>query len=99
MEVAKRFQTNENAVVEFYNKPGAMTASLVNMSSTGACLQWHYPEGDFLEKGALIKITIMLGSLKKSHYLTAEVVWNKRGRLGICFVKPSELMSKVIRRF
>lgn len=95
---AERYTTHEKAIVEFYSRPGTMTADVVNLSTSGACLEWHLDEHYNLQNGDLIRVTIQLSSLKKQHFLTAEVVWAHEGRIGVNFVKPNELTARLMAK-
>lgn len=94
----KRFSTNEKASIEIYGRTGRVHASVKNLSTTGACLMIDGPPSILLSKGDLIRITVTLGDLRKKHNLSAEVVWQKGAESGVCFIKPEDVLSKMMDR-
>ncbi len=94
----KRFLTNERGSVEVYGKSGRIQVQIKNLSSTGACLSLEGPTDVVLVKGDLIRLSVNLGTLRKRHNLSAEVVWQKGTDSGICFIKPEDVLSKMMDR-
>lgn len=95
--VTQRYVTNEKANIEVYGRRSNVDATLKNLSQTGACLTWAQ-EGVRLETGDLICITVVLGDLKKSHKVNAEVVWRREKETGINFIPKEALVEKFVTK-
>lgn len=93
----QRFETNEKASIEVYGRRSSVTATMKNLSQTGACLKWGQ-EGVRLETGDLICMTIELGDLKKSHKVNAEVVWRRDKETGVNFIGKDELVERFVTK-
>lgn len=93
----KRYPTKEHAQLEIYGRMGKIFCRLCNLSSSGAFLEIvssrHMPR-----QGDLVRISISLRQLKKTHTLDAEVVWCKGLGLGISFIKKEQLLGKLSTR-
>lgn len=89
--------TRERAYLEIFGRMGTLTAEMKNLSLTGAFLELI--QGDYIpQKGDLIRITIPLESLGRSHSVNAEVIWGKSLGFGICFLNREETMTKMLTR-
>jgi hypothetical protein len=94
---AKRFDTKEQAQFEIYGQTGTIEASLKNLSTTGAFLE--FSSGSYSpKKGDLLNLTIRLESLKKDHIVAAEVVWTNDAGIGICFVQRDEILERMMAK-
>ncbi len=94
---AKRFKTKETAQIEVYGHIGVLVASLKNLSQTGAFLE--VSSGDYVpQKGDLLNMTVQLGSLQRTHNVTAEVIWSKGLGLGICFINKDEVLERMMAK-
>ncbi|WP_415063282.1 PilZ domain-containing protein [Bdellovibrio sp.] len=94
---AKRFKTKETAQIEVYGHIGILVASLKNLSQTGAFLEVSL--GDYVpQKGDLLNMTVQLGSLQRTHNVTAEVIWSKGLGLGICFINKDEVLERMMAK-
>jgi hypothetical protein len=94
---AIRYTTKEKASVEIYGRSGNFIADLKNLSVTGACLEWAH--GDMsLQKGDLVRMTVVLRALNRRHNLNAEVVWIEGGKTGINFIKADEVLEKMMEK-
>lgn len=94
---ATRYLTKEKASVEIYGRNGNLIAQLKNLSVTGACLEWAQ-EGVKLEKGDLVRLTVNLKALNRSHNLNGEVVWRNGKKSGINFISSDDLLDKMMER-
>ncbi len=94
---ALRFPTKEKASVEIYGKAGKLFADLANISRTGACLE--YPIDDTpVRRGDLLRLTVELPNVGRRHFISAEVVWRTGKRTGVLFLKPEELLDRMVGR-
>lgn len=94
---APRYPTNEKAAVEIYGKTGTSLARLKNISRSGACIEWMQP--DFaVQPGDLVRMTVKLNALNKSHNLSAEVVWKDGNTSGITFLTSDQVFERIIER-
>lgn len=94
---AVRYQTKEKASLEIYGRSGNITGQLKNLSVTGACLEWSQEEVN-LEKGDLVRMTVVLMSLNRRHDVNAEVVWVDGKTTGLNFIKSDEVLEKMMER-
>lgn len=90
---ADRYITKEPSAIEVYGRNAMFDATLKNLSSTGACLEYSAGRGE-LEPGDLICITVFLSQLKKTHRLSAQVVWLNGNETGVNFLKSDELFAR-----
>ena len=49
-------------------------------------------------KGDLVRITILLRQINKTHIVDAEIVWSRGLGLGISFLKKTDLVEKLSGR-
>jgi hypothetical protein len=94
---ATRYATKEKASIEIYGRSGNFIAQLKNVSVTGACLEW-YQDDIPLEKGDLIRMTVVLRALNRRHNVNGEVVWNDGKMTGVNFIKSNEVIGKMMDR-
>ncbi len=94
---AERFPTSEIAHIEIYGRMGKALARLKNLSTTGAFLELQN-SGYVPKKGDLIRATVHLHQIGRSRVIDAEVIWTRGIGFGVCFVKKTELLSRMIHR-
>ncbi len=92
---ATRYATKEKAAIEVYGKEGNFIASLENISMTGACLTWAADQAP-LNKGDLVRMTVILKAVNRKHNLNAEVVWAEGKKTGVNFIKSAEILDKMM---
>jgi hypothetical protein len=93
----ERHQTQERAYLEIFGRMGTLIAELKNLSTTGAFLE--IIQGDYIpQKGDLIRVTVPLESLGRTHSVNAEVVWGKSLGVGVSFLNRQETMTKMLTR-
>lgn len=93
----KRFITKENAQLEIYGRPGKIYCRMTNLSQTGAFLE--IVNAKYTPKpGELLRMTILLRQVNKTHTLDAEIVWSKGLGLGVVFIKKDQLFEKLSSR-
>ena len=91
----ERHQTRERAYLEIYGRTGTLIAELKNLSSTGAFIE--ILQGDYIpRKGDLVRVTVPLETLGRTHSVNAEVIWGKSLGVGICFLNRQETMTKML---
>jgi hypothetical protein len=92
-----RYLTDEQAFLEIYGRMGTLTAQMKNLSSTGAFLE--VLKGDYIpQKGDLLRVTVPLDTVGRTHSVNAEVIWGKSMGVGICFLNRQETMTKMLSR-
>jgi hypothetical protein len=92
---SERHQTSERAYLEIYGRMGTLIAELKNLSSTGAFLE--ILQGDYIpRRGDLIRVTVPLETVGRTHSVNAEVIWGKSLGVGICFLNRQETMTKML---
>jgi hypothetical protein len=94
---AERYPTKEKAAIEIYGRTGALIATIKDLSKTGACLIWESTDTT-LNKGDLLRLTVVLRALRREHRLNAEVVWIEGKRTGVQFLNSRELLDKMLIR-
>jgi len=83
---AQRYNTKETAQIEVYGRNGKVFCKLGNLSESGAFLE--IVNSNYVPRsGDLIRITVLLRQLNKTHVVDAESVWARGLGLGICFLK------------
>jgi PilZ domain-containing protein len=93
----ERYMTQERAYLEIFGRMGTLIAEMKNLSLTGAFLE--IVQGDYIpQKGDLIRVTVPLETLGRTHSVNAEVVWGKSLGLGVCFLNRQETMTKMLSR-
>ncbi|PIS10413.1 MAG: PilZ domain-containing protein [Bdellovibrio sp. CG10_big_fil_rev_8_21_14_0_10_47_8] len=95
---AMRYPTKEKASIEIYGRSGNFIAHVSNLSVTGACLEWMQERDLSIEKGDLVRVTVVLKALNRRHNLNAEVVWKEGKKTGVSFIKSSEVLDKIMDR-
>ena len=91
----ERYMTQERAYLEIFGRMGTLIAEMKNLSLTGAFLE--IIQGDYIpQKGDIIRVTVPLESLGRTHSVNAEVVWGKSLGVGICFLNRQETMTKML---
>lgn len=95
--IAKRYKTQEKASIEVYGHSGILGARLRNLSETGAFLEFSH--GDYVpKKGDLLNLTVNLDTIKKTHNVSAEVVWSSGMGLGVCFINKDEVLERMMAK-
>lgn len=97
MKAAKRFATHETAHIEIYGNIGILKVVVKNLSATGAFLEVSH--GSFIpQKGDLLNMTIQLLSLRRTHNVSAEVVWSQNKGLGVCFINKEQVLERMMAK-
>jgi hypothetical protein len=94
---AQRFFTKEKASLEVYGKAGTIIASVKNLSLSGACLEWTQ-EDVGLQKGDVVRMTVFLKALNRRHNMSAEVVWRDGKKTGVNFIRPDQVLDKMVEK-
>ncbi len=94
---SKRFITKELAQIEVYGRMGKVFCKMSNLSQLGAFFE--IINSNYMPRsGDLVRVTVLLRQINKTHILDAEIVWCKGLGLGLNFLKKSELMKKLAGR-
>lgn len=92
--IAPRFLTTETAHIEVYGRLGKLVGNMKNISKTGAYLE--LTQGDYVPNlGDVLHMTVHLHSMRKTHNMDAEVVWNKGLTFGVQFVNKEQVLEKI----
>lgn len=94
---SQRYTTREKAVVEIYGKNGQVIVNVKNLSATGACLEWQHSDYE-LKQGDLIRMTVVLKTLGRKHYINAEVVWRDTNRSGVSFIPSNQVLDRLLEK-
>ena len=91
---ARRFSTQEMAQIEIYGKDGKLLTKMGNVSYTGAFFE--VISSNFVpQKEDLVRITVNLRSVNKTHVIDAEVVWSKGLGVGVQFLNRDQMNSRI----
>ena len=94
---AQRYNTKEMAQIEVYGRMGKVFCKLGNLSESGAFLE--IINSNYIPRsGDLIRITVMLRQLNKTHIVDGEIIWARGLGLGINFLKKKNLVEKLSGR-
>jgi len=94
---SKRHATREKANVEVYGHRGILSASMKNLSGTGAFLE--VKEGDYIPKqGDLVNVTVTLDRINRTHNVDAQVIWSKGMGMGVCFISKDEVLERMMAK-
>lgn len=94
-DTTERYLTQERAYLEIFGRMGTLIAEMKNLSITGAFLE--IIQGDYIpQRGDLLRVTIPLESLGRTHSVNAEVIWGKSLGVGVCFLNHQETMTKML---
>ena len=93
----QRFQTKEHAQFEVYGRTGTIHCRLANLSATGALLEIVTAKQK-PQQGDIIRISVNLRQINKTHALDAEIVWCKEKGIGIAFLKKDQIYEKLAHR-
>ena len=94
---AQRYETKEKASLEIYGKGGQVIAHVRNLSMTGALIEWTQEDAT-IEKGDLVRMTVILKTVNRRHNVNAEVVWRDGKKSGLNFIKTDEVLEKMMDR-
>ena len=93
---AKRHVTNEPAIVEVYGRTGKIFCRMNNLSTSGAFFEitnsYHTPR-----QGDVVRVTINLKQLGKTHTLHGQIIWCRGLGLGVAFIKSKALYKKIVK--
>ena len=94
---AKRFLTQELAQIEVFGRIGKIFCKMSNLSVSGACFE--VISSNYMPKhGDLVRLTINLRSIKKTHVIEAEVVWCKGLGIGLQFLTATAFKKKLTEK-
>lgn len=96
-EAPKRYPTKEHAQFEIYGRPGKIHCRMANLSATGALLEIINSKL-VPQQGDIIRMSVTLRQLNKTHSLDAEIIWCKDKGLGIAFLKKDQIYEKLAHR-
>ena len=51
-----------------------------------------------IEKGDVLRVTVYLKALNRKHNLSCEVVWRQGNQSGVTFLKPDQVLDKMIEK-
>lgn len=94
---AKRFLTQELAQIEVFGRIGKIFCKMSNLSVSGACFE--VISSNYMPKhGDLVRLTINLRSIKKTHVIEAEVAWCKGLGIGLQFLGATAFRKKLTEK-
>ncbi len=91
---ARRFSTQEMAQIEVFGKDGKILTKMGNVSYTGAFFE--VISSNFMPQNKdIVRITVNLRSVNKTHVIDAEVVWSKGLGIGVQFLNRDQLNTRI----
>jgi hypothetical protein len=97
MRVEQRYRTYAKVRCQKY---GAGTGSLMilkNVSRSGALLNLITATSEFL-RGDILRLVVELDSVNSARTVNAEVIWSKGGAVGVSFLMPDAVVTKLLSR-
>jgi len=94
---ASRYDTQEFATMEVYGRMGRITAKMKNLSLTGSGFEIIRSDY-FPQKGDMLRITIPLRSVNRTHVVDAEIIWTRGMLFGVAFLKRQEVITRMMNR-
>lgn len=102
-QMLQRYPTNQRVVVESLQEGMVIDSSMYNLSKGGAYCEFDPTDETQVSIGDLVKISVPLSDLSKSHALNAKVVWTtKKGRysgrhgFGLKFINNEEVYRALL---
>ncbi len=92
-----RYRTYAKVRCQKYGSGSASLMILKNISKTGARLNLITSTSEFI-KGDILRLVVELDSVNRYRIVNAEVVWSKGGALGVNFLHPDIVVSKLLNR-
>lgn len=99
VQVAKRHPTRELVLMEIHGRAIKIHCRMHNLSVTGAFLELT-SSNLIPKKGELVRMTIALRQINKTHTLHGQIVWCRGLGLGVAFLKDKalyDILTKAIR--
>lgn len=94
---AKRYLTQELAQIEIFGGSGKIFCKMSNLSTTGAFFE-VLNSGKIPYGKDLVRLTINLHSVKRTHTIDAEVIWQKNFGFGLRFMTPEQFKKKLTKK-
>jgi hypothetical protein len=95
---AKRFAVYLLVSCQKYGAASNADLRMRNLSSSGALLAVLGSRVSF-DKGDLIRLKVILNEIASVKIVNAEVVWAKNAKLGVCFIKPKDVLLKLFNNY
>jgi hypothetical protein len=92
-----RYQTNAKVRCEKYGSGMVSHMVMKNLSKAGAKLNQVASSVPF-EKGDILRLIVDLEQMNSRRVVNAEVRWIKGSSLGVHFIEPQEVLSKLVNR-
>jgi hypothetical protein len=96
-EKEERFTTHAVAKFEKYGSGEIGDIFMKNLSKSGALFSNSNPTVSFI-KGDLIRCIVALKDIGRERIVNAEVVWVKGTDMGVSFVNPDDIWSRLLAR-
>lgn len=95
--IDKRFQTYARVRCQKYGSGSGALMILKNVYRSGARLNLITAAADFL-KGDILRLVVELDAVNRKRVVNAEVVWSQGGSLGVFFLSPEKVITKLLNR-
>lgn len=94
---SKRFQAYAKVRCQKYGSGTGALMILKNISKSGAKLNLISAASEFL-KGDILRLVVELDAVSRNRVVNAEVIWSRGGSLGVYFLTPEKVVSKLLNR-
>jgi hypothetical protein len=95
---ATRYLVSLNVSSEKYGSAAKSNFRMRNLSRSGALL-YILKSSESFKKGDILRLAVNLEQLKKIKVLSAEVIWTNKSKVGVCFIKPTEVLPKLFELY
>lgn len=93
----KRFRTYAKVRCQKYGSGSGALMILNDISKAGARLHLVSAAAEFL-RGDILRLVVELDSVNRNRVVNAEVMWSKNGALGVFFLSPEMVVSKLLSK-
>jgi len=97
IRTSKRFQAYARVRCQKYGSGSGALMILKNISKSGARLNLITAASEFF-KGDIIRLVVELDAVSRNRTVNAEVVWSRDGSLGVSFLTPENVVSRLLNR-
>ncbi len=95
--ISKRYRTYAKVRCQKYGSGTGALMILKNVSKSGARLNLITAASEFL-KGDILRLIVELDAVNSSRVINAEVIWSREGALGVSFLTPEKVVSKLLNQ-
>lgn len=95
--VEPRYNTYAKVRCQKYGSGSASLMILKNISKSGARLNLITSTSEFL-RGDILRLVVELDTVNRNRIVNAEVKWTRGGAVGVSFLHPDSVVTKLLNR-